>query len=391
MQSKYVLAALLAASSSAFAFSFKPAVKAEFRGVFESQQATKSDDFSGQGNLFLVPGMDLSEKLSLSPVLAYILKSRDRDVYPDEELPFAQSHTFLGKPVFKYNLNDKWDAKLWGTAKHTINRETRGEDWSKGLYDYEEFGVGAGTDWKPAAWGIGKGSLGLEYHHRDYPNWHEAAAYLTQNKNYYTKDYNGLKLSLDVASPKKQAFTWDSGLVWLSKGYTDSYQVKKDGTLDLGLLRGDNLLRWDANAGLERGAWKLYGGPGVDWNTSNQNFFDPGSNTPVLDFYGYLATTLTLGLSWKGWHDLVLDGNIRFTNRVYSGRSIRNSDGAYTQGKQADFEQDYSLEAAYPLPWGLAAVAGFDYLNVQSNQGFQSKILTTYDLTKVSLGLSYQL
>jgi hypothetical protein len=78
------------------------------------------------------------------------------------------------------------------------------------------------------------------------------------------------------------------------------------------------------------------------------------------------------------------------TNRVYTGRPIRNPDGSYTEGKQADLEQVYSLDFDAPLGKGFALVGGMNWTNVLSNQGFPVP-RPSYDLFSSSLGLRYKL
>jgi hypothetical protein len=210
-----------------------------------------------------------------------------------------------------------------------------------------------------------------------------------KGKNYYTKDYDGLKLVLDTGAPKDAAHPWNAGYTLLLKSFTDSLFVNSDGTLDPGKLRADQLHKLDFDVKGPLGAslsWSVTGG--LDLNVSNQGFFDPTELKFNEDFYGYMAETLGGSLNWfpRGPEGPSLSPGYTGTLRQYSGRLIRNPGGAFTQGKQADTEHKLSLNGRWPLrPWA-ALTAGLDYESVQSNQAFVQRMRNTYDIQRARLG-----
>jgi len=280
-----------------------------------------------------------------------------------------------------------------------------------GLYDsltvrelVHFFGSAQGVPQAQLGGAVDRVSAALELQHRTYMNWHEAGTGLSANKNYYTKDYNALKLSVSERSPVKAPLVWNAGFTWLLKAYTDSYVVKKvdgangpttDGTLDLDMLRADHLLRLAGDLSWAPGAnFILATDLGVDWNVSNQNYFDAVATRGTLDFYGYVNTGGGLKLTWLPSGEqgprLSLRGGLGV--RAYTGRLARTIGSGYFTSQQMDIEETLDLDSAWPLPVkGLAVVGGLGYDVVISNQSYSPGTLSNYQLFNASLGLQYKL
>jgi hypothetical protein len=340
---------------------------------------------------------------SLLPVLGVLQQGRGREAGAEDapELFFVRRSTFLAKPTWQVD-GDAWVWRAWGGAKRAVNAERHDTAWSLGLYDWEEYGLGGGGDRKLGG-RVDRVGFGLELLNRTYMNWHEAGTGLTGGKNYYTKDYQGLKASLNAKSGKGQR-VWSTELTYLAKAYVDNYLVRRvpgpngdtsDGTLDLDSRRFDQLLRLGGSlthASSETTTLSL--DLGVDWNLSNQNHFDLVYTTAVLDFYGYVSTNLGLRLAWTPGGA----GGPRFSLRpgvgvrAYTGRRDRGHNGAYFTSLQRDTELSLALDYSQPLPVkGLSVVAGASLMSVQSTTGFAPGALPDYDLFTGTLGLNYRL
>lgn len=382
---------------------FKPVVQLDARGRYENQQVSAKAGWGQSADLLLIPAFSFGAH-SFLPVMAVLQQGRGVETGADgsPELFFVRRNTFLAKPVYRYEISPDYAVKAWGVAKRAINAEKDDTAWSLGLYDWEEFAGGLGADYR-LGMVVDKLSVGLELQHRDYPNWHEQGAELNQGKNYYSKDYDGLKATLSAKSAATAPLPWNASFTFLNKGYTDSYLLKKvsgpngettDGTLDLGALRADQLLRLAGDIGLALGtAFSLGVDAAWDLNLSDQNYFDPVFDQGVLDFYGYNSVGGGVSLNWlpRGPEGPSLSVRAGLANRVYSGRPVRDPDGTYRQGKEADLEQDYSLDFGWPVGLGLSVVGGLDWFNALSNQGYAPGTLPAYDLFSTTLGLKYQL
>jgi hypothetical protein len=137
-----LLALLVAAAAPATALDFKPS--ARFNGAGTYTKINEPANYGITGDLFLVPAMKQGE-WTLIPLLGAVGREAGK-VEPEDTL-FIESYTFLAKPQLRWERGAA-TYKLFGGAKHTINKETKEEAWSTGRYDYEEFGAGLGGDWK---------------------------------------------------------------------------------------------------------------------------------------------------------------------------------------------------------------------------------------------------
>jgi hypothetical protein len=327
------------------------------------------------------------------PLFAALGKTAEKVVA--EDTFFIESYTFMAKPQVRWE-HGAVTYRVFAGAKRAINKETRDEAWSEGRYDYEEFGLGLGAARK-APWAfLGELKASLEYLHRTYMNFHELAT--VENKNYYSKDYDGWKLSLDTEGSKEAALPWTFGYTLLLKNYTDNYletdQLKPD--VHEGLRR-DQLHRLEGGLqGLLGKQWAWGADLGYDLNISNQNYRDPAFTAKKdfnVDFYGYYAETLGGKLTWmpRGPEGPSLTPSYSLTLRNYTGRRIRNFDGSFTDGTQADTEHDLGLNGRWPLQKWAALTGGMEFYSVQSNQAFVLRMMNSFDVFKAKLGvdLSY--
>jgi hypothetical protein len=380
--SRFLLGLLLLAPGLASAFEFQPSARLNAQGSYSSIPPTA--DWGALGDVFLVPAMRQGN-WTVIPLFAALGQTADKSVL--EDAFFVESYTFMAKPTLAWS-RDGVTLKVFGVAKRTINKETPAELWSTGRYDYEEYGVGLGGEWKSPLRFLGTTSATVEMLHRSYPNYHELTT--LDNRDYYSKDYDGWKVDLETAAPQDNRLQWSLGYTLLMRNFTDALFVNTDGTLDLSTLRHDQLHR--VSAGLqglwsEKLAWSTLAG--FDMNVSNEGYFDQNFLVFNPDFYGYYSESLGGGLTWMPWG---LDGpslspGYTFILRNYTGRLVRNPDGSFTLGKQADTEHDVTLSGRWPWRKWLAFTGGVDYDAVQSNQGFVSAIRNTYDVFRVRLGV----
>jgi hypothetical protein len=401
-QALTLAAALLAAAPLAAELEFKPALQADLRGRYEHQPQPVRSGWGQNADLFMIPAFSWGRH-SLLPVLGVLQQGRGSESRADDapELFFVRRNTFLAKPTWQMD-GDAWVWRAWGGAKRAVNAEQHDTAWSKGLYDWEEFSFGAGGDRKLGG-AVDRVGFGLELLNRTYMNWHEAGTGLTGGKNYYTKDYQGLKASLNARSGKGST-VWSTELTWLGKAYVDNYLLRRingaggettDGTLDLDKRRFDQLIRLGAAlTQVSSQTTTLSFDLGVDWNLSGQSYFDQTLLQGVVDFYGYVNPRGGMSLSWEPQGSEGPRYSLRtgLGVRAYTGRTIRFSDGSYGSTKQSDIELSLDLGYSQPLPvQGLSLVAGTGLTRVRSNTSFTPGTLPEYDLYTTTLGLKYRL
>jgi hypothetical protein len=393
MKMSFALIGLLALASLGRA-EFSPSFQYDRRGLYENQQVSSKSDWGQTADMYLVPAFSWGRQ-ALIPVIVDLEEGRGLVI---EETYFVRRTTYLLKPLYRFQQTSETAWKLWGTAKRTVNAEKDDTVPYKGLYDYEEFGVGAGLDKKLERFADSV-AFGYEFQHRHYPNWRYAGPTI-DGKNFYEKDYFGHKVNLDAKGNKDGRFPWTASLTYLMRDYTDAYPVTNgDNGNSLGVpdvsgpLRLDNLYRLllSTSTMLHPG-WVLDGSVGIDYNTSNMNAADVSALVVTSDINSYHSTTGTLGLTWQADKDAPrATVTASLNNRVYLGRPIRWGTGEYTQGTEADLEQDYSFDFDYPIGKGFSVVGSSSWTNVLSNQDFIAGVRNTYDLFSASLGMKYKL
>jgi hypothetical protein len=349
--------------------------------------AQGNGSIGAQGHLLAVPLLVLGKSDFLAPVV--LLDMSRFDPVIEEDSFFLERFLVLAKPSWKHKFS-AFESTLYGTLKHAVTKEHDGDPWSRGLYDYEEYGGGLSLSKK--FWAFEELSLGGAYSRRSYPNYHYRAP--SGAKNYYVKDQEIGKFDLEATflpSERGQirlAYSLDN------KAYTDAYYINPDGTLNLGTLRSEQLHQLSLRARKAAGNWARGLQFDAVLNQGNQNSFDYLQNIFFEDFYSYRSFSLKPELSWlaQGKPDghrvsLSYEGLLR----DYAHRSIRTPGGAKTQGVQADVEHRIGLDGVWVSPWwGVKFYLDLGYRVARSNQAYEPGVKYSYDLFTSQAGLAYR-
>lgn len=365
---------------------FKPLVNLEARGGYAATEGSTSSGL-GQVDFSAVPALQFGRRTWL-PTVYFNAGGQERPI--EEGTTFVRTASAGFKPSLVTDLGDGWGTEARVQALRNWNIESLGENWGTGIYDYDQYGAGAGLTLPKSLTGFGL-VLGVDLAHRNYPNYHNiaAAAALTDNKNYYVKDF------YSVAAKVTALFDWHQLCISYSpelRSYTDSYVVVLGGTTDLSKPQQDVLHAIDATCGFslspKLGLMLSLNG---SFNDSNQASFDSASLTYIPNFQNYASETLSLTLPWA--LDGLWDGlqiipaysiNLRQTQKP-----VQDSSGAYLSDKQADTEHDFSLNMSKTLNWGIAWVTGGSYRSVSSNQQLVRGTLNSYNYWQATTGLAY--
>jgi hypothetical protein len=380
------LLALALAPACLRALDFQPVLNTDLRGGYA---ATVDGDASSLALLdfSFVPALR-SGKLSLLPTLYANAGGQERSI--SEGTTFVRTAQAGFKPSLRTDIGSGRSYSLRLEASRNWNIETLGETWGSGFYDYDQYGAGAELDLPASDLGFTL-TVGGDFAHRGYPNYHNigAASSLTDNKNFYIKDF--------YASSAELAAGFDFMGLQLSyrpevRNYTDSYVVVKGGTVDLGTLQRDILQTVDANGGVGMGhGLSLNIDLSLADNSSNQGSFDLVFNRFLPSYLNYVTETLSLSLPWKAdalWQGLVLAPNYQLTLDE-TQKPVQNADASYTSDDEIDVQHNFGLGLKKSLPWGLNWVADGSYRVVRSNQEYVRGVLNSYDYWQASTGLSY--
>jgi hypothetical protein len=371
------------------AVGFKPSLLLDARGAFEAESKPGGGPMSGavNGQLFFVPAITLGDDASLLPLVAILASGRSVSIVEDRA--FSSSYSLLGRPQYRRRLNGEWAMNVYGAARHSYNQQNADQPLGTNLYDHEEYGGGGGFEWKGDAGPLHKWEISGELLRRHYVNWRESLAVITNNLNYYDKDYWGPKFSTTFQGPAGDN-SWSLELDWQHKRFADCLVVNWDGTYIPGSQREDDWLHVEAGIQRGRGAWLLGLNLQLDDYHSNQAEFDLAFLQYINGFYAYQSGQLGGTLTWRSEKGASATLSASAGNRAYIGRYIRHSDGTFAQGTQADFEQRYGLGFQKPV-WGrLALVGGVNATVVQSNTEFAGQYEPNYSLYQASLGVHYQ-
>jgi hypothetical protein len=392
---------LLVPGLPAFSLELVPVGQIDIGAAYNNINSAR-DSATALGQMLLLPAIKLGERDFILPV--FFANIADQGVVIEEESFFARRLLVLAKPSYKHLFSKELEARARGEAKHGFNQESQGETLGQGLYDYEEYSGGAEAAYTTSLLGKTRFSLGADYQHRAYPNYHNPGAVLSTNhaKNYYVKDYNGTKGILEA---KTEMGSWGMDLRYslLLKGYTDNYSPAKDGTVDYNAARLDYYHTLEADLGGQvSDNLKL----GLDFtgimNSSNAVFYDASSSLLssggfydkyLPDFFSYTSASLRPSARWyfsgkPDGHNLGLTYGALFRN--YAGRPIRGTTGVYAEGKQADLEHSLSLDFLAALSQHFSLIGGLSHVWATSNQLFESPIMTNYRLLSANLGLRYK-
>jgi hypothetical protein len=387
---RWIGVALWACSAMAHAVEFQPLVHIDMRGGYGAVVSEDEGSAQGVGSLFAVPALKLSPSWTLLPTLYANATGQERSI--EEDTLFVRTALMGFRPTLKLATapDSAWIFRL--DARKSLNVEAVNESFGTGLYDYEDFS--AGVSWQHPLLDLPV-ELSLDTDHRDYPNYRQLGSELTGDKNSAIKDYNGLRGGLKVALPPWGQLRLSSQ--W--KDYTDAYIVNAvDGTVDTndpGQLQHDLYSTADLEGGLKWGeqasvSWGL----GWQWNSSNQNSFDPdhtdvaGDNANLVKSQDYMVWSLDLSTEWQSQGGFKVSGGYSLLLRD-SNRPVQDINGVYQSALIADTENGLNLNLSQSLGKGFSLVGSASDRWVISNQVYQAAGLPNYSFYSVNAGIAW--
>jgi hypothetical protein len=373
----------LAWISPAYAVTLKPMAHAQARaGHTWSDPGEKS--WMGLGDVQLLPLFEEGSLRLLTGVSAF-MRGQQRSVLEDST--FVQQSGVAAEPMLQISLGGMQALRLMGQAKHAWNKEALNEDWGRGLYDYEQYGGGAEFESQP--YGIIL-VFGAALTHQSYPNWHELGSFATENKHYYTKDFQAWQLRL-ASRFKALGLSWDGLISLLNRGYTDCYLVKEDGTLDLAKRRSDFEPNMELALGQnlsQEARWSV--ASQITLGSSNQGFFTTGSSTPYYArFYDYTLAGIGPTFTWTPQGEQGIQCSLAYAlqSLSYPGRPVRDAQGQYTTDTESGFLHTLAFDCQAPVLSWASVVLGLSFQRNASNQKFSQSANPSYSLFNANAGL----
>lgn len=359
-------------------------------------------DFSGS----LAPTVKLNDSQHLIPLYSGSIKRMRQYIVQEEgTLLYNTSQLHNISVALRTRHDPEWVSRVTGIATWSLLKETRDEDFGKGLYDYRDFGAGFDLRQKlpidetrehDYSWGI-------QYYRRTYPNFKSLISLATVTApETDEKDFDGIKASFGVEEISASGISWELKPSALFKFFTDKKLMEDDGVLSESAKRRDYVISADLNGDLplEKDRWVLSADNSLTYNHSNLDFYD-SRGTLVLsddvftkDYYAYLSLFTYPYITYyhplgKG-RNFTVRGGYSFLYRHYPGRKVQELDGAYTDSKERDYEHALHLSTLFPISKELSWVSYFDYTWEKSNQKYERYYWYNYNVYQVQTGISVE-
>lgn len=370
--------------------------------LLSGQYFYKSEPSNLSGNLFfnITPAVKFSGKLSVVPgfTSTYKATKQTEDLSGggtlfQDVLDNTASLRFIYKPL------DFLKTKIASSYKLQNRRETRGEKFGTGLFDYNKLSNGFEAEYsflkKYSA------RLGGDYYTLLFPNYNslesrqsadlsrELAGDEVLNSNNLSGTLGGsAKLPLDMKL--------DVGYIYTKRNYTDQTVVLLSGLLSDD-KRGDIIhigtLSYLAPV-LKNDSLKIIAAYDDVFtiNNSNQNHYDARKTTFIENYYDYTSNyygpAFTFLLGKKPYAVTLSYG---FELKTYKERPVQDKNGTYDLTRNIWSEtQNGTVSFVYPVSDGFKLRISSTYLRERSNMGYEELFTYEYDSANYLMGFSYE-
>jgi hypothetical protein len=313
----------------------------------------------------------------------------------------------LGVSALRSITGTTWKLKPTMSYKRQYLKETRNEDWGKGLFDYEKIAAGFEVEnvyKEPFSW-----RAALDLYRIKFPNYEslESNAGVDPQGNPLGRelaskdvlDTHNVQASFSGSRP----FPYDDPKVSLQAGVSSLYQRYPDQRLVNRRGSFDNSMRYDLQQALSASVGiptKLRGarldtsfGTSFTYNRSNQNTYDASRTTFIEDSYSYYSVGAgpAFTLSWgevrrPTWASL----SFRWNRTLFLGRLAQNADGLYLGEKQYHDRYVATLTYGYPIAPGFNLKVQSNFLWQASNQAYEKTYAYTYRTANYLMGFTWE-
>ena len=297
------------------------------------------------------------------------------------------------KAVKRYD--DGWSLKPRAGLRYEFFRETVGEAWGAGLYDFARYEAGLVwehktrlTDEIPWTWQL---SYDLYYTH--YPHFESLTSQFGTEQTAPNPGARILDTVTNQFGYRNEYDLPDFVSVWLFYSisfvtFTDQRVVEQEGQF-LGTNRSDTDQTLNFGASKRYNDWQVLGRvrPVAALNVtfadqiSNQNDFnaDPSVLKFTAAYYDYWETHLNPSLTTTFLATkTVARVSADFAARYYTGRLAQNGDGSYTGNKLDQYTESVSFDASQPVWRDLEFKARAAWSNTSSNTTYEQTYVYNY-------------
>ncbi len=334
---------------------------------------------------------------------------KKRDFYSDDigsrERAEYMGHNFT--PMLRMDFGEKSRHSITPLMFYstTYNKDVATSRWSKGLYNYRDWGAGVDYEMRELGYGDGKGTmkLGTQVYTREYPNFDSLLDKVSQDQdgNQFgdtekdVKDYSGIIATAGYDWIKKSGYSWSAGYSVLYKELKDKKVINELGNPGSSKQR-DHI--HTLNLGFSYAFSKEFN-TGVNTNCilnrSNQDYFDiidftSGNWVHTRHFYDFNSYLISPNMAYTfRLFPITTQLSYSFMKTNYTDRKSKNSAGEYLSKKQWDTQNSIDILMKYSLTKNWQFACSFGYTSTNSNNRDEAVYQYDYKVRNYMAGVSY--
>lgn len=406
------MALALLAGDQARALDYAPTLDLSLLGGQYFFQGANAN-LTGNGNVTAAVAAKTGESWSVMPMFVgnYQGTKGVQDSVPAGSL-FQQEMDYRASVTGIYQKEgSSWKLKPSASYKYEFMKQVTGETWANGLFDYEKIGMGFEAENiynDPFSY-----RFGFDFFRLRWPNYQSLESAVPVDPlgnplnrsgfNTNVLDTYNVQLSANGSRP----YPYDNPSMSLQGGYSILYQSYLDQnvidqtdaitgggrvdylqTLNAGVGYPHDLYLFNSDARLES---KL--GVTLDYNSSNQNFFDATTVQFFSNAYSYWSYGMgpSVLLSWgEKKRPASLGTSVNYTHLMYLNRQAEDGNGLYTGSTLWQDLYIWGINFAFPISQQFYLKAQTNFLWARSNNTFETTYAYNYRAANYLLGFSYE-
>ncbi|MFH2069894.1 MAG: hypothetical protein ABIJ11_01610 [Elusimicrobiota bacterium] len=374
--------------------------------AFLKNEATS---FGSNLNIFFAPVINFSANTALLPMYSGVYRGT-KDV---QELVGGGTLTreYLDNSLslkFVNRFSENLKGKIRGGYKIEYLKETKDEEWTKGLFDYNKTIVGLEVEkiFPDATVNL---RAGYDYYKMAYPNY----ATLISKNQYQTSidtttykevsanagvnvlDYDTHEIFIEAVKGFSDSFTGKFLYDLSLKNFADQHLIDEAGAFSTTLRKDTiHLVGFTLQTSAHRAVLSV--ADSIQYYTSNQNSYDAGRTQFIPNFYNFVQNSVAPSvLFYLGRKQPY--GRLNFwweiTHRKYQDRIAQKDDGTYTAEKIYQATNTLGFALSYPLGImkGLSARVSANYRDASSNMKYEKYYKYNYYITNYFAGIEWEM
>lgn len=367
----------------------------------------QTGSFSGLLDAVLAPAARLDERWAVLPSWRSTYegtRSLDETLGAATVAQERMTHRLAGRAVYR-RPGSRWSFKPAASLKYELLKETRDEDWGRGLFDRRVLTLGGEAELELVA--PASLRLAADFFDARYPNYKSlesqaAAAFAGDSlarelAGDRVLDRRGWQLLAAGTAPLGRRATLE-----LSAGSVLSAFARQRVVEETGLLsersRADLLTTLSATARMPHELnldLRLLGALELSASVlrSNQNGYDASRGrflTQFYDFEEYRAAPSLKALIGRPRRPTAVALGLAWRRRRYPHRPPQEGTGAYASGRLTQTEWSFDASATYPVAPRFSLLFTLQRVTASSNQRFERYYRYAYEALNVLAGFRWE-